>query len=122
MSEAVAYSGFESHYIYDMKENIFLKNGTLFATGYNRIVHGERGDYVEFEKDQIVPKLISKFGNKPTDDLDIYYWWLIPTTDKNTKVYLQKKTVKYADYKIGKYYVSPHLLKNFKDPEQLFPY
>ena len=26
-----------------MKENIFLKNGTLFATGYNRIVHGERG-------------------------------------------------------------------------------
>lgn len=108
--------------LHNMKENIFLKNGTLFATGYNRIVHGERGDYVEFEKEYIVPKLVSKFGNKPTDDLDIYYWWLVPETDKNTKVYLQKKTVKYADYKIGKYYVSPYLLKDFRDPEQLFPY
>lgn len=33
-----------------VKQNIYLKNGTLFATGYNRIVHGGRGDYVEFEK------------------------------------------------------------------------
>ena len=105
-----------------VKQNIYLKNGTLFATGYNRIVHSGRGDYVEFEKEHIVPKLISKFGNKPTDDLDIYYWWLHPETDENTKVYLQKKTVKYADYKIGKYYVSPYLFKDFQDPEQLFPY
>lgn len=112
----------QSIYNTNMKEDIFLKNGTLFATEYNRIVHGERGDYVEFEKEHIVPKLVSKFGNKPTDDLDIYYWWLIPVTDKNTKIYLQKKTVKYADYKIGKYYVSPYELKDFKDPEQLFPY
>ena len=105
-----------------VKQNIYLKNGTLFATGYNRIVHGERGDYVEFEEEHIVPKLISKFGNKLTEDLDIYYWWLYPETDENTKVYLQRKTVKYADYKIGKYYVSPFLLKDFKDLEQLFPY
>ena len=90
-----------------VKQNLYLKNGTLFATGYNRIVHGERGDYVEFERDQIVPK---------------HYWWLIPETDPETKVYFQKKTVKYADYKIGKYYVDPYLLKDFKDPEQLFNY
>lgn len=105
-----------------MKQNIYLKNGTLFATGYNRIVHGGRGDYVEFEEYHIIPKLYSKFDNQPTDDLDIYYWWLYPETDRNTKVYLQKKTVKYADYRIGKYYVSPYLFKDFKDPEQLFPY
>lgn len=24
--------------------------------------------------------------------------------------------------RIGKYYISPYLLKDFKDPEQLFPY
>lgn len=104
------------------QQKIYLLNGTLFATGYNRIVHGERGDYVEFEKEQIVPKLISRFGNKPMDELDIYYWWLVPETSPNVKIYLQKKTVKYADYKIGKYYVSPYLLKDFKDPEQLFQY
>lgn len=47
-----------------MKENIYLKsNGTLFATGYNRIVHGGRGDYVEFEKEHIVQKLYSLFNN-----------------------------------------------------------
>ena len=106
-----------------MKENIYLKsNGTLFAIGYNRIVHGGRGDYVEFEKEHIVQKLYSLFNNEPTEDLDIYYYWLYPESDRETKVYLQKKTVKYADYKIGKYYVSPYLLKDFKDPEQLFPY
>ena len=55
-----------------IEQEIYLKNGTLFAKGYNRIVHGERGDYVEFEREQIIPKLVSKFGNLPTDDLDIY--------------------------------------------------
>ena len=104
------------------KENIYLKNGTLFAIGYNRIVHGGRGDYVEFELEQIVPKLLYKFDNKPTDDLDIYYWQMYPETDPNIKVYFQKKTVEYADYRIGKYYVSPYLFKDFRDPEQLFEY
>lgn len=105
-----------------MKEtNVYLLDGTLFASGFNRVVHGGRGDYVEFEKEHILLPLYSKFGNNiETDNLDIYYWWLIPEGHPDTKVYLQKKTVKYADYKIGKYYVSPSLFKNFKDPEKLF--
>lgn len=65
---------------------------------------------------------MSKFGNKLTENIDIYYWWLVPDIDNNVKVYLQRKTVKYADYKIGKYYVSPKFFKDFKDPEQIFPY
>jgi len=104
------------------EENIYLKNGTLFATGFNRVVHGERGDYVEFEADQIVQKLISKFDNDFTEENDFYYWWLYPESDSDTKIYHQKRTVKYADYKVGKYYVSPKFLKGFKDPEQLFGY
>lgn len=104
------------------KELIFLKDGSLFAKGYNRIVHGDRGDYVEFDKNQIIPKLQSKFGNSLNENIDIYYWWLHPIGKPDVKVYLQRKTVKYADYKIGKYYISPQLLKQFKDPEQLFPY
>ena len=99
---------------------IYLKNGTLFATDYNRVVHGERGDYVEFEFEHIVPKLLTKFEGIPPDD--IYYIWLYPETDENTKVYFQLRTVKYADYLIGKYYVSPYLFKDFKDPQQLFNY
>ena len=104
-----------------MKSNVYLLDGTLFASGFNRVVHGGRGDYVEFEANQILLPLVSKFGNDiNSEDLDIYYWWLIPEGHPDTKVYLQRKTVKYADYKIGKYYVSPMLFKDFKDPEKLF--
>lgn len=104
-----------------MQTNIYLLDGTLFALGFNRVVHGGRGDYVEFEEDQILLPLISKFGNDISkDDLDIYYWWLYPKDHPEVKVYLQRKTVKYADYKVGKLYVSPTLFKDFKDPEKLF--
>lgn len=104
-----------------MKQDIYLITGELFAKEFVRVVHGGRGDYVEFNKDQILLPLISKFGNDiNSEDLDIYYWWLYPEGHPETKVYLQRKTVKYADYKIGKYYVSPLLFKGFKDPEKLF--
>lgn len=103
------------------KQEVYLNDNTLFAKEFNRVVHGGRGDYVEFEKEQILLPLISKFGNDiENDNLDIYYWWLYPKNHPEIKVYLQRKTVKYADYIIGKYYVSPNLFKNFKDPEKLF--
>lgn len=103
------------------EQKVYLKDGTLFAESFNRVVHGGRGDYVEFEKEQILVKLESKFNNDiEHDKIDTYYWWLVPSSSKDVKVYLQRKTVKYADYKIGKYYVSPSLLKDFKDPERLF--
>lgn len=104
-----------------VNNNVYLSDGTLFATGFNRVVHGGRGDYVEFESSQILLPLISRFGNDISkDDLDIYYWWLFPKGHPEVKVYLQRKTVKYTDYKIGKLYVSPTLFKDFKDPEKLF--
>ena len=99
----------------------YLPDGTLFASGFNRVVHGGRGDYVEFEENQILLPLLCKYGNDISDsEQDIYYWWLYPEGHPDIKVYLQRRCVKYANYKIGKYYVSPDLLKNFKDPEKLF--
>lgn len=103
-----------------IKTNLYLPDGTLFSTGFNRVVHGGRGDYIELEKDHIVLELISKFGNDLSVPIDKYYFWLYPLNYPEIKVYLQLKTVKYADYKIGKYYISPDLLKDFKDPEKLF--
>ena len=105
-----------------IEQEIHLLGGTPFAKGYNRIVHGQRGDYVEFEKEQIIPELCHFFGHLPPEDRDVYYWWLYPEGHRETKVYFQRRTVKYADYKVGKYYVSPYLLKDFQDPEQLFGY
>ena len=49
-----------------------------------------------------------------------YYHWLYPLFDTETKVYFQLKTVKYADYKLYHFYVSPDLFINFKDPQSLF--
>lgn len=56
------------------KQEVYLNDNTLFAKEFNRVVHGGRGDYVEFEKEQILLPLISKFGNDiENDNLDIYY-------------------------------------------------
>lgn len=103
------------------KQDIYLQDGTLFAKEFNRVVHGGRGDYVEFELEQVQLPLISKFDNDLVkDNVDVYYWWLHPIGHPDVKVYLQKKTVKYADYKVDKLYVAPDLFKEFKDPESLF--
>lgn len=49
-----------------MKQDIYLLDGTLFAKEFVRVVHGGRGDYVEFEPEQILLPLVSKFGNDIT--------------------------------------------------------
>lgn len=101
-------------------EKLYLTDGSLFATKYNRVVHGQRGDYIELEKEHIVPELVSKFGNNLNGTYDFYYLWLHPKDKPQYKIYYQLKTVKYADYKIGKYYISPEFIKDYKDPECLF--
>lgn len=113
-----------------------LPNGKVFAEGYDRIVYGDHGPYIEFNKNHIKCKLYSRFGNKIDeenlpDDSKYYYFWLFPYGSEKTKVYLQIKPVTdlpnapkredgkkssfnrkegYADYKRGMYYVDPYLL------------
>ncbi len=45
-----------------MKRNLYFKDGVLFATGYERIVHGGRGDYIELTFDQIKVEMKSHFN------------------------------------------------------------
>lgn len=59
---------------------VYLKDGKLFANDFVRVVHGERGDYVEFKRDQIVPKLISYFDNESIVR-DVYYYYMTPVYD-----------------------------------------
>lgn len=99
--------------------------GKHFATGYNRVVYGDHGPYLEFEERHIKMALSPKFPGKLPEEC--YYEWLVPADGSNTKVYAQKKDVKnlpnppagghrgnrkegYADYKPGKIYVSPYEL------------
>jgi len=102
-----------------MKRNLYFKDGVLFAEGYERVVHGGRGDYVELTKDQIVVELKSKFKQplpESISDEPFYYYWLIPI-GREEKIYWQCRTVNYADYKIGFYYISPKLLLPFGGTE-----
>jgi len=87
----------------------FSYSGSLLAAGYNRIVHGGRGPYVEFVDRQIchanlvVPPAESwRLGSSRC------YYDEYRSNDKSyVKVYHQKKCVNYADYIVGMWYMSP---------------
>jgi len=81
------------------------EEGTLIAVGYERIVIGDYGAYVEFSKEQIqLNNIENKFFGKPTRP--VKYIWMQTKDDTLTKVYLQKRSVSYADYKPKMYYAS----------------
>ena len=96
----------------------FSKSGTLLANGYLRVVIGKRGPYVEFSRDQIdwdafsIPQY-AKY--RLTNDVVFYDEYRSVTDD--VKLYLQKRPVAYADYKVGLCYISPFdLLRELEQP------
>jgi len=89
------------------------KSGILFANDYIRVVIGGQGTYIEFEQKQIVVELETEPGQEYRGVgkyTNCKYFWLRPLGDSSMKVYLQRGLVSYADYKVGKYYVSPDQL------------
>jgi hypothetical protein len=93
---------------------IFTKGSRLpIATGFVRVVHGGRGDYTEFTRDQIlwentfIPPDQKYRVTDPRWTHKVYY---IEHRSKRdyVKIYDQKKLVNYADYKIGMIYISPN--------------
>ena len=97
----------------DSFTKFYTKCGTHVATGYNRIVIGARGPYIEFSLQQI---------NKDNMHIPAEEQWRVEsnisfyieyrTSDAcNVKVYYQRKLVNYADYKLTFYYISPFDLK-----------
>ena len=102
-----------------MKRNLYFKDGILFANGYERVVHGGRGDYIELIKEQIQVTLVSNFNQKIPNELSnefFYYYWLKPI-GREEKIYWQCNLVNYADYKRNFYYISPKVLMSFNGTE-----
>jgi hypothetical protein len=86
---------------------IRTKTGIPVATDSIRTVHGGRGDYLEFSREQMVmDNLNPVIGWCPHHRTTHAYFWEYRTAD-NVMVYEQRETVKYADYKIGLFYISP---------------
>jgi len=92
--------------------DLFTKTGLKVSIGYERIVIGGRGPYVEFTDEQIIQTnfLVPEDQRWRFTNSNSYYNEY-RTSQDNVKVYHQKKTVDYADYKVGMWYISPFDLK-----------
>jgi len=90
--------------------------GLLIANGYIRVVIGERGPYIEFAPEQIVHRniFVPKKEKRRLENNIYYYDEYRSKDDSLVKLYLQKRTVKYADYKCGLWYISPFEITNDK--------
>lgn len=113
----------------------YTTSDLLICQGYNRIVFGDHGAYIELLNDNIL------FDNWKVKRQGIgYYDQYYPTDNSSILLYAQRKDVSnlpnppkgkrsfngnrkegYADYIAGRYYISPyeHHLKIMKDNNQL---
>ncbi len=85
------------------------RSGLRLAKGYSRVVFGGRGAYVEFDPNHMFHTAIHIPKNQlyRLSDLRVYYIEFRSSDNFNVKVYYQLKTVAYADYKIGFFYICP---------------
>lgn len=95
------------------------------ASGYERIVVGERGPYIEFKRYQLNVENIYF----PVNQFHKYFDEYRSVCGESIFVYFQRQKVAYADYKIGFYYISPDCLKtseidrlvcNSAEPQKIF--
>ncbi len=83
-------------------------SGEVIATENIRVVHGERGSYVEFSDGQMVMDNLhipadQQWRQDAKYNYVFYDEWR--TNTENVKVYHQRKSVGYADYQVGMWYV-----------------
>lgn len=85
------------------------KSNTVVCNGYDRIVFGGRGPYIEFNKNQLLDNafFVPKSQLYRISDSRIYYIEFRSNDISNVKLYYQMRTVAYADYKLGYFYMSP---------------
>lgn len=87
--------------------------GTLISNGFERIVIGDYGAFVEISpKDMCLDNITCKKGQeyRYLDEhyaKNVKYLWLTTKDVSDCKIYHQKKRVNYADYLPDMYYISP---------------
>jgi len=85
-----------------------IPKGIPIATDFVRVVHGKRGSYYEFTAKHL--ESFRKNYSIPTNALwrrnSKHAYYIEYRTRDNVKIYYQLKTVSYADYKVGMYYIS----------------
>lgn len=96
----------------EYKTPLYTQRGTLIANNFNRVVIGDYGAFIEIDPIDMAGYNLKVKEGQEFRYYEQYktckYYWLTAKDDSNIKIYHQKGTVKYADYKKGKYYVSPY--------------
>ncbi len=92
---------------------LMTTEGTVIANGFNRVVIGHYGPFIEFYRSQAQKENICcKKGQEYRFRDDKYrhsvkYFWYTAKDGSDVKIYFQQKGVTYADYKPDLFYVSP---------------
>lgn len=92
---------------------ICTRNGTEFASGFKRVVIGDYGAFLEITGEQVNRDVIRVQPGQeyrlrePRYAEHIKYIWMTVPDGSDIKIYWQQRTVEYADYKPGMYYISP---------------
>ena len=83
-------------------------SGLVVATGYSRVVIGKRGPYIEFDAKHIESSALKIPKDQRWRQMSpIAYYIEHRSLDMLVKVYEQLRTVDYADYRVGCWYISP---------------
>ena len=90
---------------------LYTTAGTILCTSYDRVVVGDYGAFVEFSVPAstfVIPRgqEFRVFDERYSSR--VKYVWLTAKDRSGIKIYKQKRTVTYADYKPDKFYVSVH--------------
>ncbi len=93
--------------------NLTTLTGSIICDSYRRIVVGDYGAFIEFEKPHCDNSFVIAPGqeyrvNDERYSKNVKYVWLTIDDGSNVKIYHQKRGVTYADYHPGMYYVSVH--------------
>ena len=94
-------------------------NGIHVSNGYNRIVIGDYGAYIEISPELMIKDNICL---KPGQEYrlterykNVKYYWYCLKEDLNFKIYYQRHTVAYADYLPKMCYISPDNIQVVKE-------
>ena len=92
---------------------LYTTEGSLLCNGYNRIVVGDYGAFIEFDGPAYDANVVVQAGQEyriddPKYKNNVKYHWYTIEDGSNIKLYYQKRTVSYASYRPKKWYVSVH--------------
>ena len=98
----------------NLNQSLYTTAGSLLCNGYQRIVVGDYGAFIEYKPSQANNEVyIVKSGQEyriydPRYSKNVKYYWYTIHDGSNIKIYSQQKKVSYADYIPHMYYVSVH--------------